>query len=114
MNAVAEVLMLAPDVVSTTAVLLAAPHAMFRAGTLLAPARTTGATEDEKKLEGCIRVMVPPEKMAEVTGTNIIVGEASFFPAMRSEGEMVEVAAEVEAIMQIPDEPIKKYGGARA
>ncbi len=73
MNAVAKVLMLAPDVVSTSAVLLVAPHAIFRVGTLLAPAGTTKAMEDEKKLEGCFRVMVPPERKAAVTGTNVIV-----------------------------------------
>ena len=100
--------MLAPDVISTTAVLLAAPLFMLRPGTLLAPVATTGATGDEKKLEEWTRVMVPPEKMAEVTGTTVIVGEASFFPVMRSEGEMVDGTAEIEPIMHIPEEPIKK------
>ena len=51
-SAAAEALMVAADVVSTTAVLLGAPHAMLRAGSLLASAETTGVTEDENKLEG--------------------------------------------------------------
>ncbi len=67
MNAAAEALMMALDELSTTAVLLGAPHAMIRAGTLIASAETTGATEDAKKLVGCIRVMVLPKRMAEVT-----------------------------------------------
>ena len=83
MNAAEEALMVAPDVVSTTAVLLAPSHSMFRPGTLIAPAETTGATEDANKLVGCIRVMVPPERMAEVTGKNGIARVASVFPAMR-------------------------------
>ena len=81
-NNAVEALMAAPDVVSTTAVLLGAPHAMFKPGTLLAPSETTGATEDAKKLRGCIRVMVPPERMAEVTGKNEIARVASVCPAI--------------------------------
>ncbi len=69
-NAVAEALMVAPDVASTTAVLLGASHAMLRLETLLAPTETTGTTHDAKKLEG---VVVPPEMMAEVTKKNVIV-----------------------------------------
>ena len=63
-NAVAEVLMVAPDVVNTQAVLLAAPHAMYRPGTLVTPKETTGAPEDAMKLEGYNR--------AEVTGKHAI------------------------------------------
>ena len=110
MNAAAEALMVAPDVVNTTAVLLAAPHAMYSVhipGTLLALAETTGAMEDAK-LEAGTRVMVQPEKMTEMTGRNIIVRVASAFPAMRSEGEMAKITAEVEPIMHIPDGPMKK------
>ncbi len=70
--------------VSTTAVLLGAPHAMCRPGTLLAPSDTTGATEDANKLEGYVSVMVPPEKMAEVTGSNGIARLAFTCPAMQS------------------------------
>ena len=69
-NAVVEALMVAPDVVSTTAVLLRAPHARLTPGTLLAPTETTGTTQSAKKLEG---VVEPPEMMAEVTKTNVIV-----------------------------------------
>ena len=108
MNAAAEALMVAPDVVSTTSVLLGVPHVMFKPGALVTSAETTVATEDAKKLEGCIRVMVPPEKMAEVTGSNVIVKVAPAFPTMRSEVEMVKATASVEPIMQTPDAPIKK------
>jgi hypothetical protein len=109
-NSPAEALMMAPDVVSTNstmAVLLRAPHAMFRPRTLLAPAETTGATQDAKKLEGYIEVMVPPETMAKVTRKNVNVRVALAFPAVRSEGEMVKIAVEVQPIMHIPDGPIK-------
>ena len=82
MNAAAEALMVVPDV-STTAVLLRAPRAMFRPGALLAPAEITGATEDAKQLKGCIRVMALPERMAEVTGKNGNARVASVFPAIR-------------------------------
>ena len=82
MNAAAEALMVAPDVVSTTAVLLGAPHAMIRADALLAPAGTTGSTEDANKLWSCIRVMMLPEKMAEVTEKNEIARVASVCPAI--------------------------------
>jgi len=107
-NAVVEALMVAPDVVSTTAVLLGAPHARFRPGTLLAPTETTGAWQDAKKLEEYIEVMVPPETMAEVTKTNIIVTVAFAVPAIRSEVEMVKITVEaVERIMHMPDGPTK-------
>jgi len=84
MNAAAEALIVAPDVVSTTAVLLAAPRAMLRPGTLVAPAVTTRATDDAKKLAGYIVMKVPPERMAEVTKSNIIMRVALAFPTMQS------------------------------
>ncbi len=96
MNAAAEALMVAPDVASTTAVLLGFLRAMLRPGTLVAPAETTCATDDAKKLAGYIVMMVPPERMAEVTAKNVIPSEASVFPAMHSEGEMVKITVEVE------------------
>ncbi len=112
-NAVAEALMVAPDVVSTTTVLLGVPHAMLRPGTLLAPEEKTGATEDANKLEGCTRVTVQTEKMAEVTGKHAI-DVALACPAMRSEGEIVKITAEVEPIMHISDRPIKTKGETQA
>ena len=84
MNAAAEALMIAPDVVSTTAMLLGAPRAMFIPGALVTPAEKTVATEDAKKLEGYVRVIKPPEKMAEVTGINGIARLAFTCPAMQS------------------------------
>ena len=107
MNAAAEALIVAPDVVSTTAVLLAAPRAMLRPGTLVAPAVTTRATDDAKKLAGYIVMKVPPERMAEVTGKIVIPRVASVFSAMQSEGEMVKITVDVELIMHIPDGLIK-------
>ena len=44
--------MAAPDIVSTTAVLLVMPHVTFMPVTLLAPAATTGVTNGAKKLGG--------------------------------------------------------------
>jgi hypothetical protein len=107
-NAAAEVLMVAPDVVSTTDVLLGAPRAMCRPETLLIPAEATGVTEDAKKLVGYIRVMAPPERMAEVTGSNIIGRVALAFPATPSESEIAKIKFVAEAIMQNPDGPIQK------
>ncbi len=108
MNAAAEALMVAPDVASTTAVLLAAPRAMLRPETLVAPAQTTCATDNAKKLAGYV-MMVPPERMAEVTAKNVIARGAFVFPAMHSssEGEMVKITVEIEPKMHIPDEPIQ-------
>ena len=104
-NAVVEALMVAPDVVSTTAVLLGAPHARLRPGTLLTPTETTGASQDAKKLEG---VVVPPEMMAEVTRKNVTVRVALAVPEMRSEGEMVKITVEiVEPIAHVPDKLTK-------
>jgi hypothetical protein len=42
----------APDVVSITAVAEVAPHVAVKPATLLAPDATEGTTEDAKKLEG--------------------------------------------------------------
>ena len=60
--------MVAPDVVSTTDVVVVAPHAMNRPDTLLAPAATTGVTEGTKKFDGYVSVMRPPGGTALVTG----------------------------------------------
>jgi hypothetical protein len=103
-SAAAEALMVAPDVSSTTAVLPRVPHAMIRAATLLASAETTVATEDAKMLLGYIVILVPPERIAEVIGKNVIAR----VPAMRSKGEMVTIIVEVEPTVHILDRPIKK------
>ncbi len=104
MNAAVTAWMAAPEVVSTTALLLGAPHAMFKPGMLLAPLETTGAME--AAMEEYISVMVAG-RMAEVTGKNFIARVSLAFAAMRSEGEMVKITVEVEAIMLISDVPIK-------
>ena len=62
-------LMAAPNIVSTTAVLLVAPHETFRPVTLLAPAATTGVTNGAKKLCGYVRAKVPPDGM-DTSGKN--------------------------------------------
>ena len=113
-NTAVEALMAAPDVVSTSAMLLAAPRAMLRPGTLLSLKEATGATEDAMKLEGYVRVMMPPERKTEVTGKHAIVGVALACPAMRSEGEIVKTTAEIEPIMHISDRPIKTKGETQA
>ena len=59
----------APNIVSTTAVLLVAPHTMFMPVTLLAPAATTGVTNGAKKLCGYVRAKVPPDGM-DTSGKN--------------------------------------------
>ncbi len=81
--------MAAPDVVSTTAVLLVAPHVMIRPVTLLAPAATTGATNVAKKLGGYVKVKVPPDGM-DVSGENANVTGTLTFPAIRSNEDMVK------------------------
>jgi hypothetical protein len=104
-NFVAEALMTAPVVASSTAVLLGASHAMLRPKTLLAAAEKTGTTQDAKKLEG---VVVPPEMIAEVTRKNVTVRVALAVPEMRSEGEMVKITVEiVEPIVHVPDKLTK-------
>ena len=66
MNA-AVVLIAAPEVVSTTAVLLVAPHVMLKPTILLAPAATKGVIEGAKKLGGYDSMKEPPGGMAEST-----------------------------------------------
>jgi len=82
-------LMEAPNIVSTTAVLLVAPHVTFRPTILLAPAATTGVTNEAKKLGGYVRAKVPPDG-TETSGENANVTETLPFPAIRSNAEMVK------------------------
>ena len=81
--------MAAPNIVSTTAVLLVAPHVTFRPVTLLAPAATTGVTNGAKKLGGYVRAKVPPDGMG-TSGENANVAETLPFPAIRSNEDMVK------------------------
>jgi len=81
--------MAAPNVVSTTAVLLVAPQVTFRPITLFAPVATTGATNGAKKLSGYVRVKVPPDGM-DVSGENVNVTETPLFPAIRSNADIVK------------------------
>ena len=82
-------LMAAPNIVSTTAVLLVAPHQTFRPVTLLAPAATTGVTNGAKKLCGYVRAKVPPDGM-DTSGEKANVTETLLFPAIRSNADMVK------------------------
>jgi formaldehyde-activating enzyme involved in methanogenesis len=92
----------APDVVMTTAVIEVALHTAARPATLLAPAATVGVMECEKKLEGYVRVMVPPEGMAEVgvKARQISTGD---LPTIRSEEAIVRDTDETWVIM-LPDD----------
>ena len=82
-------MMAAPNIVSTTAELLVAPHVTFRPVTLLAPAATTGVTNGAKKLGGYVRARVPPDGM-DTSGKNANVTETLPFPAIRSNADMVK------------------------
>ena len=79
----------APNIVSTTAVLLVAPHTMFMPVTLLAPAATTGATNGAKKFGGYVRAKVPPDG-TDASGENVNVTETLTFPTIRSNEDTVK------------------------
>ena len=81
--------MAAPDIASTTAVLLVTPHVTFMPVTLLALAATTGVTNGAKKLSGYVRVKVPPDG-TDASGENVNVTETLPFPAIRSNEDMVK------------------------
>jgi len=81
--------MAAPNIVSTTAVLLVALHVTFRPTTLLAPAATTGVTNAAKKLGGYVKAKVPPDG-TDTSGQNANVTETLPFPAIRSNEDMVK------------------------
>ena len=83
--------MAAPDIASTTAVLLVTPHVMFMPVTLLAPVATTGVTNGAKKLGGYVRVKVPPDG-TDASGENVNVTETLLFPTIRSYEDMVKYA----------------------
>jgi hypothetical protein len=57
----ADAPIVAPDVVITTDVAEVAPQVAVSPATLLAPGATVGVTDDAKKPEGYVSVMVPPE-----------------------------------------------------
>ena len=83
--------MAAPNIVSTTAVLLVAPHVTFRPTTLLAPAATMAVTNGAKKLGGYVKAKVPPDGK-ETSRKNANVTETLLFPATRSNADMVKYA----------------------
>ena len=62
-NAAAD-LMVAPEVVKTTDVMVVVELVIPNPGTLLASAVTTGVMKRAKKLGGYVRVMVPPGGMS--------------------------------------------------
>ena len=80
----ANALMEAPEVVMTTAVEEVALHVAARPETLLAPAATVGVTDGAKKLDGYVRVMVPPDKMP-VMGVKVREMDTKGLPTTRSE-----------------------------
>ena len=94
----------APDIVTTTAVSEVALHSAAKPTTLLAPAATVGVTEGAKKLEGYVRVMVPPEGMADV-GVKAKVMSTGDLPTMRSEEAIVRATDETCVIM-LPDDTV--------
>ena len=81
--------MAAPDIVSTTAVLLVNPHETFMPVTLLALVATTGVMNGAKKCGGYVRAKVPPDG-TDSSGQNVKVTETLPFPAIRSNEDMVK------------------------
>ena len=82
-----EVPMIAPDVVRTTAVSFVAEHAMLKPSTFVAPALTTGVSNNMKKLGGNMSTMVLFGRMSRA-GAKDKYTETLVFPAMRSKGSI--------------------------
>ena len=101
-------LMEAPKILTTKAVVEVALHDAARPETLLAPAATEGVTEVAKKLEGYVRVIVPPEGTAEVGMKARVMGTEDF-PTMRSEEAMVKDTDATIPIM-LPDDKAFETG----
>ncbi len=59
------------------------PHTALKPDTLLPPAETIGVTDEAKKDEGYVSVIVPPEGMG-VVGMNPTVTGTEIFDEMRS------------------------------
>ena len=101
--------MVAPAVVSTTAVVLVAPHVMLRPDKLLAPAATTGVMEGAKKLDGYVRVMRPPGG-SSLSAVKVMVAATLALVAVRSEGAI----SKMTSCVHTPVAPMTKYGGPQA
>jgi hypothetical protein len=95
-------LMEAPEIVTTKAIVEVALHDAARPETLLAPATTVGVTGMAKKLEGYVRVMVPPMGTAEV-GVKARVTGTEDLPTMRLEEAIVRDTDETRPKM-LPDD----------
>ena len=85
----ADAPIVAPDVVITTDVAEVAPQVAVSPATLLAPGATVGVTEDAKKPEGYVSVMVPPEEIGKNGETPRMTGTEDC-PAMRSDEAMTK------------------------
>ena len=85
----ADAPIVAPDVVITTEVAEVAPQVAVSPATLLAPGATVGVTEDAKKPEGYVSVMVPPEEIGK-NGENPRMTGTEDCPAMRSDEAMTK------------------------
>jgi hypothetical protein len=96
-------LMEVPEIVKTKAVLEVVLQTAERPVTLLAPAATVGMTEGAKKLEGYVRVIVPPEGMA-VYGVKAREMGTEDFPTTRSEAAMVNETEETAGEKMLPDD----------
>jgi hypothetical protein len=79
----ADVPTVAPEIVITTDVEVVTPHTNLKPDTLLPSAETIGVTDEAKKDEGYVSVIVPPEGMG-VVGVNPIVTGTEIFDEMRS------------------------------
>jgi hypothetical protein len=98
-----DVLMEAPEIVTTKAVVKVELHDAARPKALLAPAAAVGVTDMAKKLVGYVRVMVPPEGTAEV-GVKARVMVTDDFPTMRSEEAMVKDTDATLPAAMLPDD----------
>lgn len=97
-------LMEAPEIVTTKAERDVAPHTAVRPKTLLAPTATVGVTDGAKKLEGYLRVMVPPEG-TEVVGLKIRQIGTGDLPTTRSE-EAIDRKTDDTREKMTPDETV--------
>jgi hypothetical protein len=101
-------LMEAPEIVTIKAIAEVALHDAARLETLLAPAATVGVTDMAKKLEGYVRVMVPPEGTVEV-GVKARVMGTEDLPTMRSEEAMVKYT-DATIVKMLPDDKAFETG----
>ena len=97
----ADVPTVAPDVAITTDVTVVTPHVAVSPATLLAAPATMG--EEAKKLEGWVRVMVPPEGMGVVCVKARVTGTEDLFMTLSVE-TMLKQMIPVTVMVLIPPE----------